>query len=99
MGEITRGYYMNTDIGYLRFIFYFGIAGLVSFSFFIVKAGIICAKRLPNYKTMIYALVLLNFIVWLKVATDLFFIFALLYSVDRISQEDKIGFTCHSMKS
>jgi len=31
VGPTYKGYYMNTDIGYLRFIFYFGLIGLVYF--------------------------------------------------------------------
>jgi len=87
-GNITKGYYMNTDIGYLRFIFYFGLPGLIAFSVFIIVAGLVCARRLPRYKSLIVLLVVLNFIVWMKVSTDLFFIFALLYSVDAV-REDK----------
>lgn len=88
IGPITEGYYMNTDIGYLRFIFYCGLPGLIAFSIFIIKAGEVCARRLPQYRVMVYALVLLNFIVWMKVSTDLFFIFALLYSIDAVWEDE-----------
>lgn len=88
IGPITKGYYMDTDIGYLRFIFYCGLPGLIVFSLFILKAGEVCAWRLPKYRVMVYVLVLLNFIVWMKVSTDLFFIFALLYSVDAVWEDE-----------
>lgn len=81
VGPITEGYYMNTDIGYLRFIFYCGLLGLVTFSTFIIQAGLICGSRLPKYRIMCIGLIILNFILWLKVSTDLFFIFALLLSI------------------
>lgn len=81
IGPITEGYYMNTDIGYARFIFYFGTLGLIAFSAFIIQAGIICASFLPKYRAMCIGLILLNFIIWLKVSTDIFFIFALLYNL------------------
>ena len=32
--EAGRGYYMNTDIGYCRLIFYFGIIGLITYMYF-----------------------------------------------------------------
>jgi len=87
VGEVTRGYYKDTDIGYLRFIFYFGTIGLAAFTTFILMSARACIIRLPRYRMMILLLVFLNFVVWLKVSTDLFFIFALLFSVD-IMQED-----------
>ena len=87
VGEVTKGYYKNTDIGYLRFIFYFGIIGLLAFTTFIVISARACMKRLPKYRSMILLLLILSFVVWLKVSTDLFFIFALLLCVD-IIQED-----------
>ena len=87
VGEITGGYYKNTDIGYLRFIFYFGIIGLLSFTTFIVMSARACMVRLPKYSSMVLILLILGFVVWLKVSTDLFFIFALLLCVD-IIQED-----------
>ncbi len=59
----------------------------MSFSAFIVMAARACAIRLPRYRAMILLLLILNFVVWLKVSTDLFFIFALLLSAD-IIQED-----------
>lgn len=81
-GKIIEGYYMGTDIGYLRFIFYCGVAGLIAFSLFICKAVILCIGRFPEKKVLLLFLLFLNFIVWLKVSTDIFLIFALLLMVD-----------------
>lgn len=80
-GPATGGYYMDTDIGYLRFIFYSGLLGLTAFSLFICVAGKLCADKFPRQKALIWFLVALNFICWLKVATDIFLIFALLMSI------------------
>ncbi len=74
LGEITEGYYMNTDVGYLRFIFYFGVIGLVIFSIMIWYAGKMCRMKYPNDKLLFFIFTMLNFIIWLKVATDCFFI-------------------------
>lgn len=87
VGEVTKGYYKNTDIGYLRFIFYFGSVGMLSFATFIVMSARACIKRLPLQKALIILILILNFVVWLKVSTDLFFIFALLLSVDIIRED------------
>lgn len=74
LGDITEGYYMNTDVGYLRFIFYFGVIGLIIFSVLIWYAGKMCRMKYPNDKLLFFIFTMLNFIVWLKVATDCFFI-------------------------
>lgn len=76
-GDIYDGYYMGTDVGYLRFIFYFGLIGLIAFSVFIYKSYAVCCKRFVDYKDLFLLLLMLNFIVWLKVSTDIFLIFAL----------------------
>ena len=41
-GPIFGGYYMGTDVGYLRFIFYFGLTGLIAFISYIYKSANIC---------------------------------------------------------
>ena len=68
----TRGYYMGTDIGYLRFIFYCGIFGLIAISAVMVYAGVISAKAFPKYAAVSMMGVLCNFVIWMKVSTDLF---------------------------
>ena len=73
IGDATReGYYMGTDIGYLRFIFYFGVIGLIAISAVMIYAGVTAAKALPKYAPLFALGVLCNFVVWLKVSTDLF---------------------------
>ncbi len=86
IGDITDGYYMNTDVGYLRFIFYFGIVGLSIFSLLILYAGLICHTRNPGDGLLFSILVLLNFIVWFKVATDCFFILAVFIALAYIKE-------------
>lgn len=77
IGKYVEGWYMGTDVGYLRFIFYFGLPGLLAFSLFIIYAGIFCIKLSPGYKRMFVFLLLVNFAIWFKVSTDQFMIFAL----------------------
>lgn len=74
-------FYMGTDVGYLRFIYYFGILGLVAFMAYFVYATIICCNRFPDYKWVFIILLLCNFIIWFKVATDIFCLFALFLCV------------------
>ena len=67
-----RGFYMGTDVGYCRFIFYFGVPGLLAMSAVMNYAGVIAAQGLPKYAHIFMMGVLSNFIIWLKVSTDLF---------------------------
>lgn len=83
VGEVTGGYYKNTDIGYLRFIFYMGLTGLIAFSVFMCKAAQIAIERFKEYRMMILLLLVVHFVVWLKVSTDCFLIFALLLCVPK----------------
>lgn len=76
IGPTFHGYYMATDIGYLRFLFYFGIIGLAAFVSFFLVSGKVCMIKFPNHKALFVLLLLMNFIGWLKVATDIFLIFA-----------------------
>lgn len=74
-------FYMGTDVGYLRFIYYFGILGLVAFMAYFVYAAVLCCTRFPDYKWVFIILLLCNFIIWFKVATDIFCLFALFLCV------------------
>lgn len=76
IGKGVGDYYMSTDIGYLRFIFYFGIIGLTAFVLYFVKITQICARRFPKHKELFVLLLVLNFIIWFKVATDIFLVFS-----------------------
>ncbi len=77
----TGGYYMGTDVGYCRFIFYFGIVGLLAISAVMAYAAFSSAKRLPKYRVPILLVLLANFVIWLKVSTDLFPALALIFCV------------------
>ena len=86
----TEGFYMGTDIGYLRFIFYFGIIGLIAISAVMVYAGIISCKAFPAYMPLFLMAIVANFAVWLKVATDLFPFLSLFACVSFLYQELEI---------
>ena len=76
-GKIMGGFYMGTDIGYLRYIFYCGAIGLMIFIIYFIKVAITCINRFVEYKTLFLMFLAVNMLVWLKVSTDIFLVFAL----------------------
>ena len=76
LGPIQRGYYMGTDVGYLRFLFYFGIFGLILMISMFVKSTSTCVKNLPDFKLLFVFLLLSNFVGWFKVCSDIIMVFA-----------------------
>lgn len=88
-GDMRTAFYMGTDVGYLRFIFYFGVLGLVAFMSFFCKTARLCMKRLMEFKHMFILLLLLNFIIWFKVATDIFVVFALFLCLTASKNEEE----------
>ena len=85
VGPTMTGFYMWTDVGYLRFIFYFGLIGLSAFMWFFIKCGQACARKFNSYSLLFGLFVILNFIIWFKVSTDIFIVFAIFLC---IPQED-----------
>lgn len=88
-GRYIGGYYMGTDVGYLRFIFYAGLLGLMGMTGVICKASLICQKRFPGQKELFLLILLLNFIIWFKVSTELFVVFAPFLMID---QDEKMAY-------
>lgn len=86
-GPSFKGFYMGTDIGYCRFLFYFGIFGLLLFMSYFVVATVDLMQRFPKYRVMFLLLLALNFIEWVKVATDLFVVFAPFLCLDNMEQD------------
>lgn len=82
------GYYQNTDIGYIRFIFYFGLLGLGTFAAYFIKVGTTCMKRYSSHKMLFFTLLMLNFIIWCKVSTDIFLVFALFLCLRKDEWDD-----------
>ncbi len=76
-----KGYYMGTDVGFLRFIFYCGTIGLSAFSVFFTYLSFGLSKVFPRIKDLFFIFLLMAFIFWLKVATDIFLIYAVFLSV------------------
>lgn len=78
-------FYMGTDVGYLRFIYYFGCIGLLAFVLYFIRSTTVCISKFPSNKWVFIALLMMNLLIWLKVATDIFCLFALFLC---ISKED-----------
>lgn len=87
-GRMRTEYYMGTDVGYLRFIFYFGALGLIAFIAFFGNATRLCMKRLKETKYMFVLFLILNLVVWFKVATDIFVVFAPFLCLSALKDED-----------
>lgn len=96
LGDSTnRGFYMGTDIGYLRFIFYFGIIGLITISLVVIYSTYICIDNYREYSILFLLSAAINFIVWLKVSSDILpffylFICASIIQQDFMEEEDTI---------
>lgn len=86
-GNLWYGFYMGTDAGYSRFLFYFGLIGLTAFIAFIYKVCRICMRHTVYYQYMFLVLFLLNLAIWIKVSTDIFLAFAPFLCVSREEDE------------
>lgn len=83
IGTRWAGFYKGSDVGYSRFLFYFGLTGLLAFSFFMFMSCMVCVRRFKSMQYMFLVLLALNFIVWLKVSTDIFLVFALFLCISK----------------
>ncbi|GAA4168147.1 hypothetical protein [Sphingobacterium ginsenosidimutans] len=81
--EFDDWHAVGTDIGYCRFIFYNGLLGLVTFSMFFLHNAWTSVRKFPEHQITIFLLLITGFVIWFKVATDIFLIYALLYMIDR----------------
>lgn len=72
---------VGTDIGYCRFIFYAGLSGLVAFSCYFIYVAYGLIERFPEAKHILSLLLILLFVNWFKVSTDIFLVFALFLSM------------------
>lgn len=89
-GNFDNWYY-HTDIGYCRFVLYCGIVGVVLFSiFFLYNAYSIKDKFVKGPLLSLFLLVMV-FVIWVKVSTDIFQFFALLLLINGdFEQEEEI---------
>ncbi|MCT4124372.1 hypothetical protein [Elizabethkingia anophelis] len=85
----------STDIGYCRFILYCGLIGFSVFAFLFIYLGAVFALKEPKYRLMFLIFMFLTFVFWFKVATDIFFIYALFFCLDQfvvINEKEEISY-------
>lgn len=72
----------NTDIGYCNFVLYCGIIGLTIFSIYFIFNHLSLISKFHRFAFTALLLTAITFIVWAKVATDIFLVDALLFCID-----------------
>ena len=82
----------NTDIGYCNFTLYCGLVGMVLFSLFFIYCHLVQTKKYKEFGFVSIILIILTFVIWVKVTTDIFFIDALLFCAagDFVGEEDTL---------
>lgn len=89
LGHSTdQGFYMGTDVGYLRFIFYFGFMGLIPMFGVILYSAVVCMRHFREHKLFFLLALLVGLIVWFKVSTDIFLYFALFLSAAALQTDE-----------
>lgn len=78
----------NTDIGYCRFILYCGLIGFSVFALLFVYNAIAFMRKVPKYWMLFLLFGILTFVIWVKVSTDIFYIYALMYCVDTFTDDE-----------
>ena len=82
---LFENWVFSTDIGYCRFTLYCGLVGLVLFSLFFIYNGLALYSHFDRFSFLPLFLIALTFVIWMKVATDIFFIYALFYFLEQPS--------------
>ena len=73
-------YVFATDIGYCRLILYAGIIGFIPISLLFIFSGLNFSQIYYRYRYMFLIFIAMTFIFWIKVATDIFYLYALFYN-------------------
>lgn len=85
---LIDNYVYSTDIGYCRFVLYCGIVGFSVFCFFFIYNAKAVYGKFESSGWLALMLLALTFIIWIKVSTDIFQIYALLFCIDAIENDD-----------
>lgn len=72
----------STDIGYCRLTLYCGLVGMALFSLFFVYNGMALYVQFNKMAVLPLFLIAITFVIWIKVSTDIFFIYALLFFME-----------------
>lgn len=88
-GHLDTGYYMNTDIGYLRYIFYFGSIGLLLLTSVFVHITVSCCRLFGKHSVLFIMILLVNMAGWIKVSSDIIMIFAPFFILACITEKEQ----------
>lgn len=69
-----------SDIGYCRFISYSGLIGITVFGLYFIYNAVYFSIRYPRYRYIFLLMIVVTFVIWAKVATDIFQLYALFYA-------------------
>lgn len=78
----SNGFYKYVDIGYLNFIFYCGTIGGTIFIFMFVQCTYFLCQKEREDTFFFLLLLLLQLIVWIKISTNIFLVYAMLLLLD-----------------
>ena len=90
MSPTKPGFYMGTDIGYLRFIFYCGLAGLSVFCVFFIYLSLACYNRFYQERNLFLLLMIAGFVIWVKVSTDIFLVYAIFMCIPMAQKNNQV---------
>ena len=85
---LFESFVYSTDIGYCRFILYCGLLGFSIFSVFFIYNAYAFNRKFEDVSFLAFLLLVLTFVIWIKVATDIFQIYALLFCADMVFDSD-----------
>lgn len=89
-GQVRDGFYMRTDIGYLRFIFYFGCIGLLGMLAAFIQMTVTCVRNIKGCTLLFVGLLIVNLVGWLKVSSDIVMVFAPFLILAYLNGENEI---------
>ena len=69
-----------SDIGYCRFVSYSGLIGITVFGLYFIYNAVYFSIRYPRYRYIFLLMIVVTFVIWAKVATDIFQLYALFYA-------------------
>lgn len=87
---LFNNFIYSTDIGYCRFILYCGLIGFGLFCFFFIYNTVQMDKKFNEGWLFAVVMLALPFIIWIKVATDIFLIYALFMCAKPDEEADKL---------
>lgn len=75
-------FYMGTDMGYIRLIFYCGLTGLAIFIIYFICCTYVLCRRERHLTLFFICLFIIQLIIWVKIPTDIFCFYALILLSD-----------------